>query len=638
MGGRASHLARAAGLIEAAAVFVFLYQALRTLFSMLFGLLYDAVFAGTAPLAGVVLAFVFILLACLVPLAAPRRPRPARIAMLAAAVLAFVARIALTFDVPQGRLVASIVILAAAGLYLALLLRSRARDAAQALILALIVDLLVRTAGQSFDPTLRTGWWPGQVAVSLALCLLAGWRYRFGPAQEQETGGAPGGLLIGLLWAGWLFLETSLLAFPRAVAALGLADSAHASSVAYCVVSAGLPVFTLLVVQVWGSMPRGLRAALLGLLVVALALAYLAPGDSTSVWLLLAHYAAVSLLLEGFWPRDGGRQERVGPAVALGNVLFLVLSFVYAFTFTYAYTLDLFRGLALPVFVVAGLLVGVPVLVLPAAALPQPSSLRSSRAQRLGVLALAVAVSLLAGLLHGGEVDVSAGPGRTIRAATYNIHYGYDSDWHVALEAQAQAIEAAGADVVTLQEVDTGRPTSYMIDDLHWLSRRLHMEAVYLPTLEGQSGIGLLSRFPIIDSERLLLPSELEQTGILRAEILVDGQHVSAYAIWLGLEPEERARQLDAALPWIAAHEGPALFGGDFNSTPDSPVYARIAAAGFVDPFATLGLGSPPTDPAIEPDKRIDFVWLRGLMPISAAVSGSLASDHRLVVVEATLP
>jgi endonuclease/exonuclease/phosphatase (EEP) superfamily protein YafD len=156
--------------------------------------------------------------------------------------------------------------------------------------------------------------------------------------------------------------------------------------------------------------------------------------------------------------------------------------------------------------------------------------------------------------------------------------------------------------------------------------------------MEHLTGIALLSRYPVLDTDMLLLPSDLEQTGIIWAKLNVDGRQLNAFATWLGLEPEERARQLDAALPFIAAHPGPAAFGGDFNSTPDSPVYARIAAAGLVDPFVVLGLDSPPTDPAVHPEKRIDFVWLRELTPLEAQVLDSTASDHRMVVVEVALP
>ena len=82
----------------------------------------------------------------------------------------------------------------------------------------------------------------------------------------------------------------------------------------------------------------------------------------------------------------------------------------------------------------------------------------------------------------------------------------------------------------------------------------------------------------------------------------------------------------------------PAVFGGDFNSDPDSPIYSQIQAAGFDDPFILGGFDPAPTSPAIGPKRRIDFVWSRGLAVRDAQVLDSLASDHRLVVIELALP
>lgn len=57
--------------------------------------------------------------------------------------------------------------------------------------------------------------------------------------------------------------------------------------------------------------------------------------------------------------------------------------------------------------------------------------------------------------------------------------------------------------------------------------------------------------------------------------------------------------------------------------------------AGFADPFVALGIDPPPpTDPAIDPQIRIDYVFTRHLKPSSAEVLSSLASDHRMVIVE----
>lgn len=621
---------RLADLVEAIAVLLFFYQALRVLFSMLFGVMYDAMFAGTASISTVGLALVAVVVALLAPLAAPKWPQTVRAASLGGAALAFLARVPLTLDDLQVRLLAALVIIAAAGFYLATRIRVDARQAARALILALLVDQVLRAAGQTFDVTLRTGWWPGQVALSAVLCLLAGWLYRRRLAEEPAAG-VKLDLRTGLAWGSWLFLETSLLAFPNALS--------RWSSGPYLAFATCVPLVTVLILfeeDAWQTLRGRIGGAvLLAVLVTGLGAGYLMKGLPAFLGLVAAQAAAVVLLLSYLTPDHSNRRDRTGPGLALGGVLFLILGFVWAFSFTYAYTLDIFRGVGLPVFLAAGLLAGLPCLR-PA---PQTGSVQpSSRRRKMAMWGTGLGMAVLILALNWPGPTRQAEEGDLFRAATYNIHYGYDSDWHLRLEAQAQAIEAAGAGVVALQEVDTGRPTSYMIDNARWLARRLNMGVVYLPCMEHMTGIALLSRYPILDYGTLLLPSDLEQTGIIWAKIDVGGQQVNAFAIWMGLEPEERAQQLNAALAFIAAHPGPAVFGGDFNSAPDSPVYAQIAGAGFSDPFVTLGLGSPPTDPAINPSKRIDFVWVRDLTPVAAEVSEALASDHRLVVVEVKIP
>jgi hypothetical protein len=58
--------------VEATAVFLFTLQAIRVLFSVLFGVIYDAVFAG--PMTPMVIGIhLLLLLAFLSPLFAPRR-------------------------------------------------------------------------------------------------------------------------------------------------------------------------------------------------------------------------------------------------------------------------------------------------------------------------------------------------------------------------------------------------------------------------------------------------------------------------------------------------------------------------------------------------------------------------------------
>jgi endonuclease/exonuclease/phosphatase family metal-dependent hydrolase len=619
-----------AGLIEATAVFLFFYQAICVLFSVLFGVIYDALFAEIVPMTNVGLLLVVVILALLTPLLAPQRPKRRRTALLVGAVVVFLARIPLTLNDPRSRLLGSILIIAATGLYLTTQLRHGPRQVSRALVLALVVDQVLRAAGVTWDVTLREVWLPGQIVVSLVLCLLAGWLHRQRPSKQRSTGIALG-LSFSLFWGAWLFLESSLLNYPNAMARWSGAE--------YGLFASSWP-FVLLLTFLGDDFFRIRRgwiggAILLVLLLAGLALGTLLSGIPAYLSLIVAQLALLCLLLSYLSSRKARQVDQLGPGLSLGGILFLILSFAYAFAFTYAYTLDLFRGMGLPILLLAGFLVSLPALGLPAVRGPLP---RLSWARVLAIAGASAVAILVVFLSAAPPWQSQPAAGEPLRVATYNIHYGYDTDWHLSLEAQAQTIERAGAGVVALQEVDTGRPTSYMIDDALWLARRLDMEVVYLPCIEHLTGIALLSRYPVLDSDTLLLPSDLEQTGIIWAELDIGGTPVNAFAIWMGLKPEERARQIDAALPFIAAHPGPAVFGGDFNSTPDSPIYARIASAGFVDPFVALQLGSPPTDPAVNPVKRIDFVWLRGLPPVAAQVADSTASDHRLVVVKAALP
>ncbi|MFC2023852.1 hypothetical protein ACFLT5_03870, partial [Chloroflexota bacterium] len=206
-----------AGTLEATAVFLFFYQALRVLFSVLFGVIYEVLFAERVPLAMAALFLGLTVLALLTPLVVPRKLPARRSVMTAGAILVFGARIPLTLDHPQVRLVAAILIVAGTGLYLTARLRSGVQTPVRALILALVVDQLLRAAGQTFDVTLRPAWLPAQVVVSVALCLLAVWGAWRGPSAQRLAAARPG-LLGGLAFGGWLFLEMALLAFPNAAA------------------------------------------------------------------------------------------------------------------------------------------------------------------------------------------------------------------------------------------------------------------------------------------------------------------------------------------------------------------------------------------------------------------------------------
>jgi endonuclease/exonuclease/phosphatase family metal-dependent hydrolase len=309
---------------------------------------------------------------------------------------------------------------------------------------------------------------------------------------------------------------------------------------------------------------------------------------------------------------------------------FLILNFANAFAFTYPYTLPFLRGYGWAVYLVAGLAAGLPLLA------PRSAPTAAPRL-RWPALVAGIVVVLACEILvwpHSTDNRVDV---RAVRAATYNIHYGYDQRWGFHLAELANTIRAEGVDFIALQEVDTGRMTSYMADDAYYLARALGMHEAYLPTVERLTGIAVLYRGSSESIERILVTSRQEQTGVVHVEAGVDGRAFHMFGIWMGLSDEDTLRQIEEALAFLG-DRAPAAFGGDFNAEPDSPVVERVLAAGLHDPFADLDIDPAPlTDPAVDPDKRIDFVFLRGATPRQAWVSTSLASDHRMVVVELDL-
>jgi endonuclease/exonuclease/phosphatase family metal-dependent hydrolase len=614
-------------LLEAASVMLFFIQALRVAFSVLFGVIYDRVFEGPMD-AWLFLSVLLLLLALAAPLLAPSSPGRRWLAVLAS--LAALARLPMTIDNPGLRYWSALVIIAAGGLYLAGLLTSRRSVVLPALLASLMFDQVLRALGDTFDLGLQVGWLPAQLLWTSLVVGVAITLNRRMSGGDKRSGALD--LWAGLGLGGLLFIETSLLSLPNAVA--------RWSQTQYAILAPALLLITAIPlnwrVRRWLMAPlpswRGMRRLAAGLLAAGLLIGYAASGVVASLALLMAHAAALVCLV---FIVDGlpSRPQLAGGPLGLGLIALLILNFFNAFAFAYPYTLPWMRGLGWVVYLVAAASVWMGVSRMGPAGIAMSDALVWPG----GLLPFTLfALALVIWMIRPQNTIPPANNG-LLRLATYNIHYGYDDAWHATLGDIAQTLKAEDVDVVALQEVDTGRMTSYAADDAYFLARRLGMNVAYLPTVEHLTGIAVLYCGPAESLGGIYLASRQEQTGMLHIRLAqAGGMH--AFGIWMGLENEDTQRQIQQALAAIG-NATPAMFGGDFNSESGSSVAQAVQAAGFVDAFTSLAITPiPPTDPAIHPQKRIDFVWLRGLTPVNAWVPDSLASDHRMVVVEVATP
>ena len=254
-------------------------------------------------------------------------------------------------------------------------------------------------------------------------------------------------------------------------------------------------------------------------------------------------------------------------------------------------------------------------------------------------LALLLLIPPLVGAITWRAPTAVPGEGFPVRVMTYNLHNGFDTEANLDMEGIAQVIEDNHPDIVALQEVSRGWVISGRLDMLTWLSQRLGLPYVFGPTADPYWGNAILSRYPIVEYTFYELPPHnlFIRRGFIVALIdLGHGDHLQVIATHFHhLEEDSDIRQLqsEAVIDFWDSAERTVLMG-DLNAQPDDPETEMLRQAGLVDAMAGI---EPPayTYPSVNPDRRIDYIWISSDLRINNAwVPVSNASDHLPVVAE----
>ena len=213
----------------------------------------------------------------------------------------------------------------------------------------------------------------------------------------------------------------------------------------------------------------------------------------------------------------------------------------------------------------------------------------------------------------------------SLRAVTFNVEFGLRI--REAANVLATHPDLRCADVVLLQEMDE-------VGTLR-IAAELGAEYVYYPAVRHNRygrdfGNAVLSRWPIVDHHKLILPhvSLLTRTQriAVAATLDVGGRPLRVYSTHLGSLLEvgggSREAQLETVLEDAVGHS-PVLIGGDMNS---GSVGVRAREGGFEWPTET--------GPATVRGQRWDHIFIEGFpgAPRSGVVvDAEEASDHRPV-------
>ncbi|QHV93636.1 endonuclease/exonuclease/phosphatase family protein [Spirosoma endbachense] len=233
---------------------------------------------------------------------------------------------------------------------------------------------------------------------------------------------------------------------------------------------------------------------------------------------------------------------------------------------------------------------------------------------------------------------------KNLKVMTYNIHHCNppSAGTKIDVEAVARVITNEKPDFVALQEVDVNTERSGKgLNQAKELARLTGMNFFFSKAIDhqgGDYGVAVLSRFPILDSTRFILPIDPAIGGEVRtiAAITVEvakGKKIIFASTHLDLKEPNRLTQSELIIRHFKETGLPMILGGDFNALPGSKVIGL-----FDQNFTRSCQTCLPTIPVVNPNRTIDFVMYKPdgtFKSLSTKViDEQYASDHLPVLVE----
>ena len=206
----------------------------------------------------------------------------------------------------------------------------------------------------------------------------------------------------------------------------------------------------------------------------------------------------------------------------------------------------------------------------------------------------------------------------------------------IDFQIMADAIKKCGADIVALNEMrDKGVDPQYD-EQVKILAEKSGLMYYYFAKAIDFDGVnpygnGLLSRYPIVDAQTILIPEPVvkkydgyyETRCLLKAKL---NNGVTVLITHFGLNPDEQENAVKTILENLEDEK--CVLMGDFNVFPDdeilTPIRERMCDTA---DFFGAPLLSFPSD---NPDRKIDYIFVsRDVKVLEADIPEIIASDHR---------
>lgn len=230
------------------------------------------------------------------------------------------------------------------------------------------------------------------------------------------------------------------------------------------------------------------------------------------------------------------------------------------------------------------------------------------------------------------------------RVVSYNIRWRSGEDLKKLIKLFREDAEIGNATVLALQEVDRNKKRSGKTNTAKLLAEELGLYYAWAapptakPGEEEETGVALLSVYPLSKIQRIVLPNEgpnHRRRVALGASIQIGNREVRVYSAHAEtrISMEKKLEQMNALLLDFKQHapNSPVVVMGDLNTwqgDAERKTIKLFTDAGFTTPF-----GSQTTFLRkvffVPIDLRLDWIWLRGLEPVSYGIDRKITiSDH----------
>ena len=166
----------------------------------------------------------------------------------------------------------------------------------------------------------------------------------------------------------------------------------------------------------------------------------------------------------------------------------------------------------------------------------------------------------------------------TLKLMTYNLRFGELA----SMQQIGEYIASENPDIVAIQECDwatkrkraTHQNGVKFVNELAYYSGMFGIYGKSINYAGGYYGIGLLSKYPILSYERVLLPNDgkTEQRSMLIADIELPGGEVITFVnTHLEVQTAQmRIEQVKFIEKYLEGRKNQLFLAGDMNATPDS--------------------------------------------------------------------